>query len=200
MAQYFIPFKLLCAFSWCALSPFDQSSDPADKDAWKDKGMGQLSIKCKEGVTKGTKESKPTIIIRNDVGHIRYFYILNLCLTWNVILLHVFLFLFIGFIWYLGLSKPDYIHGLLLCLLSFVSEIYEKSLPSWLGDENACRLTVETPPKLEVVFCHLILLSCIISIVSGWKSAAQCIVIPWHQNKLAKELSSSNISYFGNAL
>nr|POE61538.1 nuclear pore complex protein nup50 [Quercus suber] len=45
-----------------------KSSDPADKDAWKDKGMGQLSIKCKEGVDKGTKESKPTIIVRNDVG------------------------------------------------------------------------------------------------------------------------------------
>ncbi|KAL0312667.1 UNVERIFIED_CONTAM: UDP-galactose/UDP-glucose transporter 4 [Sesamum radiatum] len=43
------------------------STDPADKDAWKDKGMGQLSIKCKEGVSKGTKESKPTIVIRNDV-------------------------------------------------------------------------------------------------------------------------------------
>ncbi|XAR70346.1 hypothetical protein NMG60_11027170 [Bertholletia excelsa] len=45
-----------------------KSSDPADKDAWKDKGTGQLSIKCKEGVSKGTKESKPTILVRNDVG------------------------------------------------------------------------------------------------------------------------------------
>ncbi|PON57505.1 Talin [Parasponia andersonii] len=45
-----------------------KSSDPADKDPWKDKGTGQLSIKCKEGVSKGTKESKPTIIVRNDVG------------------------------------------------------------------------------------------------------------------------------------
>lgn len=44
-----------------------QSSDPADKDPWKDKGTGQLSIKCKEGVSKGTKESKPTVIVRNDV-------------------------------------------------------------------------------------------------------------------------------------
>ncbi|XP_062146409.1 uncharacterized protein LOC133854298 isoform X1 [Alnus glutinosa] len=43
-------------------------SDPADRDAWKDKGMGQLYIKCKEGVDKGTKESKPTIVVRNDVG------------------------------------------------------------------------------------------------------------------------------------
>lgn len=47
-----------------------KSIDPADKDAWKDKGMGQLSIKCKEGVSKGTKESKPTIVIRNDVGKV----------------------------------------------------------------------------------------------------------------------------------
>ncbi|KAL1559791.1 hypothetical protein AAHA92_10095 [Salvia divinorum] len=44
------------------------SSDPEDKDAWKDKGMGQLNIKCKEGISKGTKESKPVIVIHNDVG------------------------------------------------------------------------------------------------------------------------------------
>lgn len=47
-----------------------KSTDPADKDSWKDKGTGQLSIKCQEGVSKGTKESKPTIIVRNDVGRI----------------------------------------------------------------------------------------------------------------------------------
>ncbi|KAL8114546.1 uncharacterized protein LOC141667488 isoform X2 [Apium graveolens] len=47
-----------------------KSTDPADKDTWKDKGTGQLSIKCQEGVSKGTKESKPTIIVRNDVGRI----------------------------------------------------------------------------------------------------------------------------------
>ncbi|KAL8150457.1 hypothetical protein V2J09_020265, partial [Rumex salicifolius] len=47
-----------------------KSSDPADKDPWKDKGTGQLSIKCKEGVSKGAKESKPTILVRNDVGRI----------------------------------------------------------------------------------------------------------------------------------
>ncbi|WVZ12125.1 hypothetical protein V8G54_016655 [Vigna mungo] len=46
------------------------SSDPADKDVWKDKGMGQLSIKCQEGVSKATKESKPTIVVRNEVGKI----------------------------------------------------------------------------------------------------------------------------------
>ncbi|XP_027361642.1 uncharacterized protein LOC113869501 isoform X3 [Abrus precatorius] len=47
-----------------------KSSDPEDKDVWKDKGMGQLSIKCKEGVSKATKESKPTIVVRNEVGKI----------------------------------------------------------------------------------------------------------------------------------
>ncbi|KAJ6415262.1 hypothetical protein OIU84_004118 [Salix udensis] len=47
-----------------------KSSDPAGKDTWKDKGTGQLSIKCKEGISKGTKESKPTIVIRNDVGKV----------------------------------------------------------------------------------------------------------------------------------
>ncbi|KAK7309000.1 hypothetical protein RJT34_05392 [Clitoria ternatea] len=47
-----------------------KSSDPADKDVWKDKGMGQLSIKCKEGVSKASKESKPTIVVRNEVGKI----------------------------------------------------------------------------------------------------------------------------------
>ncbi|KAK7307831.1 hypothetical protein VNO77_41239 [Canavalia gladiata] len=47
-----------------------KSSDPADKDVWKDKGMGHLSIKCKEGVSKATKESKPTIVVRNEVGKI----------------------------------------------------------------------------------------------------------------------------------
>ncbi|KAI3414690.1 RanBD1 domain-containing protein [Psidium guajava] len=47
-----------------------KSTDTADKDAWKDKGAGQLSIKCKEGVSKGTKESKPTIVVRNDVGKV----------------------------------------------------------------------------------------------------------------------------------
>lgn len=45
-----------------------KSSDPADKGAWKDKGRGNLSIKCKDGIGKGTKESKPTIVVRNDVG------------------------------------------------------------------------------------------------------------------------------------
>eukprot|EP00258_Populus_trichocarpa_P033455 XP_024449474.1 uncharacterized protein LOC7478077 isoform X3 [Populus trichocarpa] len=47
-----------------------KSSDPADKDTWKDKGPGQLSIKCREGIGKSTKESKPTIVVRNDVGKV----------------------------------------------------------------------------------------------------------------------------------
>ncbi|CAA0834535.1 Pleckstrin homology (PH) domain superfamily protein [Striga hermonthica] len=45
-----------------------KSRDPADQGAWKYKGTGQLIIKCKEGISTGTKESKPTIVIRNDVG------------------------------------------------------------------------------------------------------------------------------------
>ncbi|XP_023635700.1 uncharacterized protein LOC17883523 isoform X2 [Capsella rubella] len=44
-----------------------KSNDPSDK-GWKDKGTGNLYIKCKEGIDKGTKESKPTILVRNDVG------------------------------------------------------------------------------------------------------------------------------------
>ncbi|XP_057511824.1 uncharacterized protein LOC130793969 isoform X1 [Actinidia eriantha] len=47
-----------------------KSSDPADKIQWKEKGTGQLSIKCKEGISKGTRESKPTILVRNDVGKV----------------------------------------------------------------------------------------------------------------------------------
>ncbi|KAG8662137.1 uncharacterized protein LOC110617386 isoform X2 [Manihot esculenta] len=47
-----------------------KSSDPADRDTWKDKGTGQLSIKCKEDVGKGTKESKPTIVVQNDGGRV----------------------------------------------------------------------------------------------------------------------------------
>ncbi|KAE8675682.1 hypothetical protein F3Y22_tig00111648pilonHSYRG00105 [Hibiscus syriacus] len=47
-----------------------KSTDPADKDSWKDKGTGKLSIKCKEGISKGSKDSKPTIVVRNDVGKV----------------------------------------------------------------------------------------------------------------------------------
>ncbi|XP_057463269.1 uncharacterized protein LOC130753294 [Actinidia eriantha] len=47
-----------------------KSRDPDDKGQWKDKGTGQLSIKCKEGISKGTRESKPTILVRNDVGKV----------------------------------------------------------------------------------------------------------------------------------
>uniref|UniRef100_A0A1D1YMQ4 Nuclear pore complex protein Nup50 n=2 Tax=Anthurium amnicola TaxID=1678845 RepID=A0A1D1YMQ4_9ARAE len=43
--------------------------NPAEK-GWKDMGVGHLSIKCKEGAGRATKESKPTIVIRNDVGKI----------------------------------------------------------------------------------------------------------------------------------
>ncbi|KAI4372211.1 hypothetical protein MLD38_010475 [Melastoma candidum] len=47
-----------------------KSTDPVDKGAWKDKGLGGLTIKCKAGVSKGTKESMPTVVIRNNVGKI----------------------------------------------------------------------------------------------------------------------------------
>ncbi|XP_011033807.1 PREDICTED: uncharacterized protein LOC105132174 [Populus euphratica] len=47
-----------------------KSSDPAVTDTWKDKGTGQLSIKCIEGISKGARESKPTIVVRNDVGKV----------------------------------------------------------------------------------------------------------------------------------
>ncbi|OEL36625.1 hypothetical protein BAE44_0002356 [Dichanthelium oligosanthes] len=43
--------------------------DDATK-GWKDIGVGQLSIRCKEGAEKASKESTPTIVIRNDVGKI----------------------------------------------------------------------------------------------------------------------------------
>ncbi|XP_068635459.1 uncharacterized protein [Aristolochia californica] len=39
--------------------------NPAEK-GWKDMGAGQLSIKCKEGASKATNESKPSIVVRND--------------------------------------------------------------------------------------------------------------------------------------
>ncbi|PKA47750.1 hypothetical protein AXF42_Ash014527 [Apostasia shenzhenica] len=37
---------------------------------WTDMGTGHLSIKIKEGTKKATKESKPSVIVRNDVGKI----------------------------------------------------------------------------------------------------------------------------------
>jgi nuclear pore complex protein Nup50 len=44
--------------------------DKITEKGWKDMGVGHLSIKTKEGANKATKESKPTIVIRNDVGKI----------------------------------------------------------------------------------------------------------------------------------
>ncbi|KAJ3680049.1 hypothetical protein LUZ60_016327 [Juncus effusus] len=46
-----------------------KAENPSEK-GWKDIGVGQLAIKTKEGEIKATKESKPTIVIRNDVGKI----------------------------------------------------------------------------------------------------------------------------------
>lgn len=44
--------------------------DTSTDKAWKDMGVGNLILKCKEGVGRGTKEAKATIIVRNDVGRI----------------------------------------------------------------------------------------------------------------------------------
>lgn len=45
--------------------------DDATK-GWKDIGVGQLSIRTKEGAEKASKESTPTIVIRNDVCVLSY--------------------------------------------------------------------------------------------------------------------------------
>lgn len=50
-----------------------QPDNPTEK-GWKDIGLGHLSIKCKEDVKKATKESKPTILIRNDVCYLNFFF------------------------------------------------------------------------------------------------------------------------------
>jgi nuclear pore complex protein Nup50 len=44
--------------------------DNSGDEPWKNMGMGQLYIKCKEDVKRGTKEAKATIVIRNDVGKV----------------------------------------------------------------------------------------------------------------------------------
>lgn len=84
-------------YSFFKKSGYVQSGDPADN--WKDKGTGQLSIRCKEGVSKGTKESKPTVIVRNDVcfpSRLLWFQILKL--VWKCSLTHlVVLVLFCAF-------------------------------------------------------------------------------------------------------
>lgn len=38
--------------------------------AWKEMGMGNLTLKSREGVGKGTKEAKATVVVRNEVGRI----------------------------------------------------------------------------------------------------------------------------------
>lgn len=45
---------------------FPLQHDDATK-GWKDIGVGQLSIRSKEGTERASKESTPTIVIRNDV-------------------------------------------------------------------------------------------------------------------------------------
>ena len=55
-------------------------SDNIEEKYWKDMGVGQLYIKCKENVKRGTKEAKATIVIRNDVGKV----VLNALLYPNI--------------------------------------------------------------------------------------------------------------------
>lgn len=45
-------------------------SDNSGDKPWKDMGMGQLCIKCKEDVKRGTKEAKAKVVVRNDVGKV----------------------------------------------------------------------------------------------------------------------------------
>jgi nuclear pore complex protein Nup50 len=48
-----------------SFSPFMQHDDATK--GWKDIGVGKLSIRSKEGAERASKESAPTIVIRNDV-------------------------------------------------------------------------------------------------------------------------------------
>lgn len=130
MIDYFMAFMLLRFFVLsCAWIPGYQSSDPADKDAWKDKGMGQLSIKCKEGVSKGTKESKPTIVIRNDVGS--FWDIVNpsahMLLKFWYLFFPLFGSLYITLMYFYAWKiESDLLHGFMFLCLKFRRE----------GDQN----------------------------------------------------------------
>jgi hypothetical protein len=59
--------------------------------------MGQLYIKCKEGVDKGTKESKPTIVVRNDVCFLITF-VLNIRVGMKSLYEEGFFFLLLTFV------------------------------------------------------------------------------------------------------
>ncbi|MCO5556830.1 hypothetical protein L7F22_010383 [Adiantum nelumboides] len=44
--------------------------DSATDGAWKEMGMGNLTLRLKEDAEKGTKEAKATVLVRNEVGRV----------------------------------------------------------------------------------------------------------------------------------
>ena len=42
--------------------------EPNSDKAWKELGMGNLTLKSREGVEKGTKDAKATVVVRNEVS------------------------------------------------------------------------------------------------------------------------------------
>lgn len=44
--------------------------DPTTDGAWKEMGMGNLTLRSKEGAEKGTQEAKATLLVRNEVGRV----------------------------------------------------------------------------------------------------------------------------------
>ncbi|KAI5063140.1 hypothetical protein GOP47_0021687 [Adiantum capillus-veneris] len=44
--------------------------DSTTDSAWKEMGMGNLTLRSKEGAEKGTKEAKATLLVRNEVGRV----------------------------------------------------------------------------------------------------------------------------------
>jgi nuclear pore complex protein Nup50 len=42
--------------------------EPNSDKAWKELGMGNLTLKSKEGAEKGMKDAKATVVIRNEVS------------------------------------------------------------------------------------------------------------------------------------
>lgn len=44
--------------------------DSTTDNAWKEMGMGNLTLRSREGVEKGTKEAKATLLVRNEVGRV----------------------------------------------------------------------------------------------------------------------------------
>eukprot|EP00250_Pteridium_aquilinum_P027543 c3517_g1_i1 orf=134-1144(+) len=44
--------------------------DSTTDNAWKEMGMGNLTLRSREGIDTGTKEAKATLLVRNEVGRI----------------------------------------------------------------------------------------------------------------------------------